>query len=68
MNKFWIIVLFTALVAVGNMDLEDAIKQQELYCEMVSSGAWGDYEGNYDEVCNDDRPDSSSETKSEKVR
>lgn len=56
MNKFCLFYLgliVAALISVGSMDFEDQLKQQDLYCEMVSSGAWGDYNGNFEEICSD---------------
>lgn len=34
-----------------NMSYEDELQEQAYYCEMVGSGAWGDYKGIYKEVC-----------------
>lgn len=51
MNKFYLGVILAALIGVGSMDFEDQLQQQDLYCEMVSSGAWGDYNANYNELC-----------------
>lgn len=45
------LALGAAFVTVGTMDFQDSLKDQELYCFMVGSGAWGDYNENYDEVC-----------------
>lgn len=49
--KYYLMAIGFALAVVGGMDFEDAQAQQDLYCEMVESGAWGDYNENFDEVC-----------------
>jgi len=32
-------------------EYEDAVKEDEHYCEMVKSGVWPDYKNIYKEVC-----------------
>lgn len=50
--SFLIGCLISALVlTVMSMSFEDETQEQELYCKMVSEGTWGDYNGNYAEVC-----------------
>lgn len=44
-------VLAMALGVAGNGDFEDAQLQEREYCENVASGAWADYNGNADEIC-----------------
>lgn len=51
------------LAIIGNMDFEDQLKQQDLYCEMVSSGAWGDYNGNFKDICPDEHTGGSTQEK-----
>jgi hypothetical protein len=58
-----LIILVLALGAVGRMDLEDAIRSQSHYCEMVklykeSGGVsgWPDYDLRYDQDCLDRDP------------
>lgn len=54
-DPFWRIVFILLVILLfglaGRMDYEDAKLQEEQYCEMVKSGKWPDYEGNYREVC-----------------
>lgn len=45
------IVIAVALLYAGSVDAESAEKQQEVYCDMVKTKAWPDYNGNYDELC-----------------
>lgn len=53
---FWYLVLILlAMGAVGSMDFEDALLQQDHYCKMVAEGTWPDYEGNYEEQCHEGR-------------
>lgn len=69
MNRFCLFylgVILAALIGVGSMDFEDQLKQQDLYCEMVSSGAWGDYNGNFKDVCPDEHSGSSAEKEVQK--
>lgn len=55
------VILGSAIVAAGSMEYQDEIREQDLYCEMVGSGAWGDYRGNYAEVCSTERPGDAPE-------
>lgn len=41
----------TLLGLVGTMDYQDAQADQDEYCDMVASGAWPDYRGDYERVC-----------------
>lgn len=45
------LALGAAMVLVGSMDFQDALIDQQYYCDMVRSGAWSDYRDNYTEVC-----------------
>lgn len=65
MSKLLLLGVLVGFLVAGGMSYEDEVKQQELYCEMVGSGAWGDYNGNYDEICAPEQPGSSSEEESE---
>jgi hypothetical protein len=55
----WILVLLVlALSYVGKMDFEDAVLQQDHYCQMVKlhkdtngDAGWPDYKGIYDQSC-----------------
>ena len=55
----WFLALgLGAMSMVGSMDFEDALHQNDRYCQMVqlfkdSDGAtgWPDYNENYEEVC-----------------
>lgn len=49
--RIYLILIGVCLGVVGSMDYTDAQIEQDLYCEMVSTGAWGDYNENYDEIC-----------------
>lgn len=46
-----IMLLLGAYVWAGNEDANEAQRQQDRYCNMVSQGAWPDYRENFDEVC-----------------
>lgn len=61
----YLILLLLILGMVGTWDYEDALRQQERYCEMVSLGVWGDYNGNYDEICKGEHDSQASSTKGE---
>lgn len=54
-DPFWRIVFILLVILLfglaGRTDYADAKLQEEQYCEMVKSGKWPDYEGNYREVC-----------------
>jgi hypothetical protein len=66
MNKFcilYLVVILLAMLGIGSMDFQDQLKQQDLYCEMVSSGAWGDYHGNFKDVCPDERANDAAQEK-----
>lgn len=65
MSKLVMVGALLGVLLVGGMGYEDEVKQQQLYCEMVGSGAWGDYNGNYDEVCTPEQPSSSPEKEGE---
>lgn len=39
------LVIVLALGVVGNMDYEDALMEEDHYCEMVKTGAWPPYKG-----------------------
>lgn len=60
------VVLALAIGLVGKMTLEDQVQDQELYCEMVRDGVWGDYNANYSEVCPDVRAGEEPKTVLEK--
>jgi hypothetical protein len=63
---WWTIAWLPALLIFGvvsSMEFEDQLKQQDLYCEMVSSGAWGDYNGNFKDVCPDERANDAAQEK-----
>ena len=59
------LILLLAFGLAGTWDYEDALRQQKEYCEMVSLGVWGDYNGNYDEICKGEHDPQASPTKSE---
>lgn len=66
MNRFcilYLVAILLAMLTIGSMDFQDQLKQQDLYCEMVSSGAWGDYNGNFEEICPDERVDDAAQEK-----
>lgn len=41
----------SALLVVGQMDYEDAVAQERLYCKNVREGVWPDYDSIYEKVC-----------------
>lgn len=43
-----VILLIVILGLVGNEDAKDAASQQAEYCDMVASGAWGNYNPDID--------------------
>lgn len=48
---FFAACLIFALVVVGRADAIEAEQAAAMYCDMVRSGAWPDYNGNYDDLC-----------------
>lgn len=44
-------ILVCGLVVTSNMDFEDAIQQERLYCENVKEGVHPDYDNLYNKVC-----------------
>ena len=36
---------------VSEMSYEDAVREENQYCELVGDGTWPDYKGIYEEVC-----------------
>lgn len=51
-----VIVLFFCVIAVVQMDYDDEMREQEIYCKMVSGGHWPAYrkdEINCEELKND---------------
>ena len=60
LNKYkYIIIAISVAVAIGlflivqKMDYEDDLIEQRIYCERVNGGFWGDYNGIYEEECNE---------------
>lgn len=48
----WYLVLILLVMGwIGNMDFEDAVSQQNHYCNMVSEGYWPDYDRIYKDEC-----------------
>ncbi len=45
------VVLFGLLGLAGEMDYQDALREERNYCKMVREGSWPDYENIYEEVC-----------------
>lgn len=41
------LVVLALLGFVGQMDYEDAKREEAFYCHMVAAGHWPDYEGTY---------------------
>ena len=39
-----VVVLIASFLMICGMDYQDELDHQELYCEMVDSGAWGAYD------------------------
>lgn len=46
-----VVLVIAALGYAGNSDYEAAKAEQDIYCEMVASKAWPDYNNNYKEIC-----------------
>ena len=46
-----IAVIIASMFLVGTSEYEDALADQQIYCENVSSGAWPDYEKIFQDVC-----------------
>lgn len=55
--KNWLIALAVVVVIgiVGNMDYEDAVREQLSYCDNVKAGVWPDYDGTYKTECTPER-------------
>lgn len=53
--RLFLIGCFLGALMAGAMSLsfEDEVAEQQLYCDMVSEGTWGDYNDNYSDVCSD---------------
>jgi len=54
MSKAILVVAVVALLAYGQISdnaADELSAEQDLYCEMVAAGSWGDYNENFDEVC-----------------
>jgi hypothetical protein len=51
-----LILILVLMGIVGAMDVEDAEKQEQLYCEMVAAGHWPDYQQNYRQICRGKAP------------
>lgn len=49
--SFSLFVCAIVFVLASEADYRESVSSGDLYCEMVESGAWGDYKGNYNEVC-----------------
>jgi hypothetical protein len=45
------ILIGAIVMQCSRMDYQDAIDEEQRYCDMVQKGLWGDYNGNYAEVC-----------------
>lgn len=55
-DPFWkAVALLAGLLLVfglaGNWDYEDAVRQDQEYCDMVKHGLWPDYRGDYCQTC-----------------
>jgi hypothetical protein len=46
-----IMMIIGAFLLVGGMDYQDAVMEQQTYCDNVQAGYWPDYNGNAAEVC-----------------
>ena len=54
--KIWVgvasvVALLLLIGIVGNMDYQDEVAEENIYCRNVAEGVWPDYEGTYDEWC-----------------
>lgn len=50
-QALWVAAIVAALLAAGQSDYEDELREQERYCRNVSEGTWPDYRGDYAETC-----------------
>ncbi len=48
---FLILLAVASICVVGQMDYEDAVSQEQLYCKNVREGVWPDYDSIYEKVC-----------------
>lgn len=54
-------VLIVALILItGHLSYEDEVREEQVYCDMVSEGLWPDYRGIYDEACNPGEPEENT--------
>ena len=50
-----LVALAGLFLAASHLAYQDAIEAKRHYCEMVRSGAWPDYRGEYQNICSDPR-------------
>lgn len=55
------VAFIAAFGLAGNSDIKEQQAIQDRYCEMVKSGAWPDYNGNYKSMCQEAREESADE-------
>lgn len=51
-----LILILLLMGIAGAMDVEDAEKQEQFYCERVATGHWPDYRQNYRQICRGKAP------------
>lgn len=51
MGMFLGALLLASFGVLGAWDSEEAERQSQEYCEMVSKGAWPDFKGSFEEDC-----------------
>jgi hypothetical protein len=54
-----LLAIAAALCIAGSGDYQEAVAQQDLYCQQVRNGQWPDFNGNYREVCHPTTPSPS---------
>jgi len=47
----YLVLILLIMGWIGNMDFEDAVLQQNHYCNMVAEGYWPDYDRIYEDEC-----------------
>ena len=45
------VLIIAGLWYLGTSDYEDELHSEKMYCEMVKSGNWKDFNHNYDDIC-----------------
>ncbi len=46
-----VVIVIAGYMWASSNDYEDALKEQQTYCDNVGAGFWPDYKGIYKEIC-----------------